>query len=95
MPDEYTALGDVLPIFGETTIDVYLNNCAFWRNVSAAVLRYKLGGYQVIKKWLSYRELDIIGRAALPEEIQYFINTVRRVGAVLLAITQNVAKITG
>ena len=33
-----------------------LNERALWRCVPAAVWNYKLGGYQVLKKWLSYRE---------------------------------------
>ena len=55
-PDEKSAMGDNIPTLGETTFDVYLNDRAFWRNVPAAVWTYKLGGYQVLKKWLSYRE---------------------------------------
>ena len=47
---------------GQTTFDVYLNARTFWRNVPAAIWRYKLGGYQVLKKWLSYRERGILGR---------------------------------
>ena len=41
---------------GSTTLDIYLNDRAFWRNVPLPVWHYKLGGYQVLKKWLSYRE---------------------------------------
>ena len=35
---------------------VYSHGCkspAYWRNVPAAVWGYKLGGFQVLKKWLS------------------------------------------
>ena len=83
-PDERTTMGDALSTLGETTFDVYLNENAFWRNVPAAVWRYKLGGYQVLKKWLSYRERGILGRPLKPEEVQHFTDTARRVGAVLL-----------
>ena len=55
-PDERAALGDAIPALGEKTLDVYLNDRAYWRNVPAAIWDYKLGGYQVLKKWLSYRE---------------------------------------
>ena len=45
--------------------DIYLNARTFWRNVPAAqVWTYKLGGYQILKKWLSYREREILGRMA-------------------------------
>ena len=51
MADERTALGDAMSVLGQTTFDIYLNGNAYWRNVPAAVWRYKLGGYQVLKKW--------------------------------------------
>ena len=84
--EERAALGDALPAFGETTFDVYLNDRAFWRNVPAAIWRYKLGGYQVLKKWLSYRERGILQRPLLPEEVQHFTDTARRISAILLAV---------
>ncbi len=83
--EERAALGDALPALGMTTFDVYLNDRAFWRNVPAAVWRYRLGGYQVLKKWLSYRERDLLGRALTPEEVQRFADTARRIGAVKMA----------
>ena len=82
MPEERTALGDALPTLGETTFDVYLNDHAYWRNVPAAVWNYKLGGYQVLKKWLSYRERHVLGRVLSPEEVQYFAEMVRRIGKI-------------
>ena len=84
-PDERAALDSVLPTFGEATFDVYLNARAFWRNVPAAVWGYKLGGYQVLKKWLSYRERAILDRPLKPEEVQHFTDTARRIGGILLA----------
>ncbi len=81
---ERFALGDRLVTLGETTFDVYLNERAYWRNIPAAVWTYKLGGYQVLKKWLSYRERSILGRALSPEEVQHVTDTARRIGAILL-----------
>ena len=83
-PDERAALDSVLPVLGETTFDVYLNARAFWRNVPAAVWGYKLGGYQVLKKWLSYRERAILDRPLKPEEVQHFTDTARRIASILL-----------
>ena len=83
-PDERVVMGDALSALGGSTFDTYLNNRAFWRNVPAAVWRYKLGGYQVLKKWLSYREFNILGRALKPEEVQHFTDTARRIAAILL-----------
>ena len=86
-PDEKAAMGDNIAKLGETTFDIYLNDRAFWRNVPAAVWTYKLGGYQVLKKWLSYRERAILSRALTPEEVQHFTDTARRIGAILLLTT--------
>ncbi len=83
-PDERAALGGTLPALGPTTFDVYLNARAFWRNVPAAVWRYKLGGYQALKKWLSYRERAILGRLLTPAEVQHLTDTARRIAAILL-----------
>ena len=82
-PDERAAMGGALAALGDTTFDIYLNEDAFWRNVPAAVWNYRLGGYQVLKKWLSYRERDVLGRALKPEEVQHFTDTARRIGAIL------------
>ena len=81
---ERTALSDVLPVLGESTFDVHLNGEAFWRNIPAAVWNYRLGGYQVLKKWLSYREQAILGRNLQSAEVQYFADTVRRIGDLLM-----------
>ena len=68
---------------GDTTFDIYLNDQAYWRDVPAKVWNYKLGGYQVLKKWLSYRESKILGRKLTLEEVQHFTDTARRIGAIL------------
>ena len=78
------ATGNMAAILGDTTFDIYLNDRAYWRNVPAAVWTYKLGGYQVLKKWLSYRESAVLKRPLKPEEVQHFTNTARRITAILL-----------
>lgn len=88
--DERIALGDAILTLGETTFDIYLNDRAYWRNIPAAIWDYKLGGYQVLKKWLSYREHKVLDRALSPEEVQYFADTARRIGAILLMATHDV-----
>ena len=69
---------------GETTFDVHLNDNAYWGNVPANVWNYRLGGYQVLKKWLSYREHTVLDRPLKPEEVQYFADAARRIAAILL-----------
>ena len=81
--EERSALGDAVSTLGDTTFDVHLNGRAYWRNVPTAVWSYKLGGYQVLKKWLSYREQAVLGRPLKPEEVQHFTDTARRIGGIL------------
>jgi hypothetical protein len=63
--------------------DVYLNDVAYWHNVPADVWEYTLGGYQVLKKWLSYREKRVLGRDLKPEEARTFTAIARRIAAIL------------
>ena len=81
---ELAAMGDAVATLGGPTFDVHLNDNARWSNVPAAVWNYRLGGYQVLKKWLSYRESRVLGRPLLPEEVEHFTNTARRIAAILL-----------
>ena len=82
------------PLHGHTTFDIYLNGNAYWRNVPAAVWRYKLGGYQVLKKWLSYRERPVLGRALLPEEVLYFAEVARRIAAIVATTDNRVGRLS-
>ncbi len=83
-PDEAAALGDGLTLLGETTRDIYLNPDACWRNVPARVWDYTLGGYQVMKKWLSYREHALLGRDLTPDEAREVTAMARRLAALRL-----------
>ena len=74
----HTAVGEL------RTYDVYLNNLAFWRNIPERVWEYTIGGYQVIKKWLSYRERELLGRGLRPDEAREVTQIARRVAAILL-----------
>jgi hypothetical protein len=69
---------------GGSTHDIYLNDIAYWKNIPDRVWHYTIGGYQVIKKWLSYRELDLLGRSLKPEEVLEVTNMARRIAAILL-----------
>ena len=83
-PPEREALGDAAGALGVTTVDVHLNDKARWSNIPAAVWNYKLGGYQVLKKWLSYREHKVLGRNMHPDEVRHFTDTARRIAAILM-----------
>jgi hypothetical protein len=43
-----------------------------------------IGGYQVIKKWLSYRERPLLGRGLSPDEARAVTQIARRIAALLL-----------
>ncbi|MDI3341304.1 MAG: N-6 DNA methylase [Sphaerobacter sp.] len=88
---------EALTLLGRTTYDVYLNERAYWANVPARVWDYTLGGYQVLKKWLSYREERILGRPLRPEEVREVAGIARRIAALLLlqpALDANYAAVT-
>jgi len=73
-----------LELLGERTFDIYLNGVAYWRNVPSKVWEYTIGGYQVIKKWLSYRENGLLGRPLTSDEVREVTNMSRRVAAIIL-----------
>lgn len=73
-----------LDLLGPATLDIHLNPAAYWRNVPQNVWDYTLGGYQVLKKWLSYRERALLGRPLTSDEVAYFQGTIRRIAALLL-----------
>jgi hypothetical protein len=64
--------------------DVYLNESACWKDIPAPVWDYTIGGYQVIKKWLSYREHELLGRALTPDEAREVTHMARRIAALIL-----------
>ena len=71
-------------LLGKNTLDIYLNDTTYWSNVPEHVWEYVIGGYQVIKKWLSYREEKILGRALSLDEAEYVSQMIRRIAAILL-----------
>ena len=73
-----------LDLLGERTFDIYLNDVAYWKNVPVKVWEYTIGGYQVIKKWLSYRETDLLGRPLTSDEVREVSNMARRIAALVL-----------
>jgi hypothetical protein len=86
----FLAIG-LLPGAGRTTptpelpghLDVWLNDEACWAAVPAAVWATTLGGYPVLKKWLSYRAAPVLGRDLTMDEVQEFMRLVRRLAALL------------
>ncbi|TSA55287.1 MAG: hypothetical protein D4R38_00840 [Dehalococcoidia bacterium] len=71
-------------LLGEHTFDIYLNEVAYWKNVPARVWEYAIGGYHVIKKWLAYREAELLGRPLSSDEAREVRDMVRRIAAIIL-----------
>ena len=69
---------------GAETLDVGMNEASFWCGIPQTVWECRIGGYQVLKKWLSYRDHSIIGRALSAEEVRHVQQAARRIAAVLL-----------
>jgi hypothetical protein len=95
MPEEVAAIEEgalalgltleqALAQLGQNTVDVYLNDGTFWRNVPTKVWEYTACGYQVIKKWLSYRERPILQRPLTSNEARLVMQMARRIAAILL-----------
>ncbi len=74
----------VLNLLGKTTCDLYLNDLAYGQNIPIQVYNYTIGGYQVIKKWLSYREEKLLGRSLKIEEVREVMNMCRRITGLIL-----------
>ena len=51
----------LLGLIGEHAVDVHINHESRWLSVPLKVWNYELGGHQVLKKWLSYRESEPFG----------------------------------
>jgi len=82
-------------VLGKTTYDVYLNEQMYWKNIPARIWTYHIGGYQVIKKWLSYRERSLLGRSLTPDEAREVTSTARRIAGIVVlepALNANYAK---
>lgn len=55
-------------LLGAKTHDIFINGTVFWRNVPDDVWGFRIGGFQVLKKWLSYRVESIIERPLTPPD---------------------------
>jgi len=89
------SLKQAFELLGERTLDIYLNEVAYWKNIPVKVWDYTIGGYQVIKKWLSYREADLLKRPLTTDEAREVMNMARRITDIILlqpALDENYQK---
>lgn len=73
---------------GPETYDVVWNteltNQPRWQNIPVAAWEYTIGGYPVLKKWLSYRHNSALGRPLHNDELRLFRDLARRTTTLLL-----------
>ncbi|MBA2935649.1 N-6 DNA methylase [Sphingomonas sp. CGMCC 1.13654] len=65
-------------------VDVHLNDDTCWSGIPAAAWDYVIGGYNVMKKWLSYREEAVMGRALTTSEAREITGMARRLTSLVL-----------
>jgi len=68
---------------GQGFLDIHLNPTTHWKDLPEETWKSTLGGYQVLKKWLSYREQSILHRPLTQEEAEQFTHHTRRITALL------------
>jgi hypothetical protein len=71
-------------ILGAQAVDIGMSDSSYWRGVPELVWECRIGGYQVLKKWLSYRDNSIIDRPLSGDEVGHFQQSARRIAAILL-----------
>ena len=70
-------------LLGSAT-DVYLNDVTHWKGIPESVWNYYIGGFQVIKKWLSYRDYRVLCRPLTNGESREVTAMVRKIAAIIL-----------
>lgn len=89
---------ETIDLLGSYAIDVQMNADAGWRALPANVWAHTQGGYPVLKKWLSYREANIMpaavgrrGHAFCPDGQAHLRDPVygARAQPVLCAVSRN------
>lgn len=73
-----------LAALGNQVLDIYLNDTTSWRAVPEAAWNFKIGGFHVLRKWLSYREETILKRPLNWVEARQFQSIVRRLSELSL-----------
>jgi len=70
--------------WGATTGDPFINETTCFANVPEHVVRHELGGYEVLKKWLGYRQAKARGGEPLSlSEVSHVRSMIQRLAALL------------
>ena len=91
LPPEYAPFADSLG----APLAVRLNAESRWECVPARVWKYRIGGFQPPKKWLSYRAEKVLHRPLRPEEAKTFTEIIRRIAALILLEKELNGKLLG
>ncbi len=78
------SLREITDLLGPRVLDVYLNENVFWSGIPEKVWGFTIGGYQVLKKWLSYREKRVLGRGLSVDEAREVTVIARRIASLVL-----------
>ena len=65
-------------------VDIYLNASNYWKGVPVSAWECRIGTQQVINKWLSYRERDILKRDLSIGEARHVTEMVQRLTVLIL-----------
>ncbi|GGZ40340.1 type ISP restriction/modification enzyme [Streptomyces poonensis] len=82
--ERHAFTNEELELLGAEVVDVYLNDKVYWRGVPEAVWDFKIGGFQVLRKWLSYRDKNILGRDLTIAEVRQFTSICLRLTELVL-----------
>ena len=77
---------EILSLLGDRTTDIHVNGTTYWRNIPSNVWRFTVGGYQIIKKWLSYRESALLARDMTFRDIASMHGSYRKVEETIPAL---------
>jgi hypothetical protein len=77
-----------LSLLGDGVVDICLNGTTRWQGVPESAWNFKIGGFQVLRKWLSYREKSVLGRPMTINEARQFQSIARRLTELALAEPQ-------
>ncbi|WP_182908705.1 type ISP restriction/modification enzyme [Microbispora sp. H13382] len=73
-----------IDLLGAEVVDVHLNDNVYWRGIPQAVWDYKIGGFPVLRKWLSYRDKTTLGRGLSTAEARQFTDICIRLTKLVL-----------
>jgi hypothetical protein len=65
-------------LLGAQVMDIVMNEVPSWTGVPTTVWDFKVGGYAVLRKWLSYRDAQVLKRPMTINEARGFSDIVRR-----------------